>query len=123
MSFKRVVVFMLLAAFAQQEAEVLLWVLSLGYNVLRGPALWGLAISTISLAVTAAVLWAPFALYRRRRQRRDDAYLGPGPAAGAPSDQAAVDPSVPLDSSGQMGSGASSADEKGGSDEWRPERR
>ncbi len=122
LTYRRVLLFFFLAAFAEEEARALRWVLTLVIDVGSELALQGLGYSAIALAANAGLIWGVLWLLRRwwRSRRRAPVPIEPPPGGW---DQATeTDPTVPLDPVGQGGSEPAGRPEEGGSDEQRPER-
>jgi len=122
MTYRRVLVFFFLVAFAEEEARLLRWALTLVIDVGADPALQGFGFSAIALAVNAGlvlgVLWLLRHWWRTRRSAPDP--IEPSPAGW---DLAAVtDQTVPSDPVGQGGPEPASRPEEGGSDDQRSER-
>lgn len=97
-TFKGVLLFTILAGFAEQEAAVLRWALTLAFNVGPEPALLqGLRYSAIGMVANAALIWGGLCLLRNFLERRRSSLVPIEPPPGGSS-------------------------EKGGSDEQRPDR-
>jgi hypothetical protein len=58
LTYKSILLFLFLAAFAEEEVAVLRWLLARATEIGTEPALQGLGYSALSLAVDAAVIYA-----------------------------------------------------------------
>jgi hypothetical protein len=121
LKYRRVLAFFFLVAFAEEEARLFRWALTLVIDVGAGPALQGLGFSAIALAANAGlvlgVLWLLRHWWRTRRSAPDP--IEPSPAGWDLA--AATDPTVPRGPVGQGGPEPASRPEEGGSDEQRSE--
>lgn len=122
LTYRRVLLFLFLAAFAKEEAGALGWLLTLVTEVGSEAALQGLGYSTLALAANAGLIFAALWLIRRWWRSRHRSLVSIGPTLGDPDGTAKADPTVPLDPVGQGGPGTTSRSEKGGSDEQHSER-
>lgn len=121
LNYRRVLAFFFLAAFAEEEARVLRWTLTLVIDVGADPALKGLAYSAIALAANAGLILGVLWLLRHWWRTRHSV---PGPIEPSPAgwDLAATTaPTAPSDPVGQGGPEPASWPEEGGSDEQRSE--
>jgi hypothetical protein len=122
LTYKRVLAFLFLAAFAEEEARALRWALTLIIEVGTEPALQGLSYSAIAVAANAALIWGALRLLRawRHSRRGTPVQIEPPPLAGLRRPQ----PNQPCPSTPSVREGPSrpAGRKEGGSDEQRPER-
>jgi hypothetical protein len=122
LTYRRVLLFFFLAAFAPEVAAALRWAVSLVYDVGTEPALQGLGLSAIAVAANAALIWGALHLLGNYREARRGAPDSSEPLPDAGREATASDPTVPFDPLGQGGPEPASWPEEGGSDEHHSER-
>lgn len=70
LTYKRALAFVVVAAFAEEAAMVLHWLIDIVLNVGVPEAVWGIGRSGIALAANAALIYGLGLLVFRRRRRR-----------------------------------------------------
>jgi hypothetical protein len=96
-TFKGVLLFTFLAGFAEQEAAVLRWALTLVLNVRIEPALQGLRYSAIGVLANAALIWGSLLLLRSCLKRNRSAPVPIEVPPGGRDRADETDPTVPVD--------------------------
>ena len=122
LTYRRILLFFFLAAFAKEEAAALRWALSIVYDVGTEPALQGLGLSAIAVVANAALIWGALRLFGHYREARRGARDPSDPQPGGWDETAISDPVVPFDAVDRGGPEPAIWPEEGGNDEHRSER-
>ncbi|HEY5052144.1 MAG TPA: hypothetical protein VII45_01910 [Solirubrobacterales bacterium] len=121
LTYKRVMAFLFLAGFAEEEARALRQALTLVIDVGTEPALQGLAYSAVALAANAGLIFGALWLLRRWHHSWRGTPVPIEPPPGGRGQAAETDRTAPLDPVGQGEPDPAGWPEEGGCDEQRPE--